>query len=88
MAVCSVSLPNEDFGKMVQRQLSPSKVFKLGLELSLKGGTKAFDELRLEVENSKEEIRLKNQEITALRGKIKDLREELTFVRAELVGKK
>ena len=85
MAVCSVSLPNEDFAKMVSHKLSPSKVFRFGLKLALGGGEISINNLRTENKSLKGQIKKYKISCSSMESKIANLKEELEFVRGELI---
>lgn len=87
MAVTSVSLPNDLFAQMMSKQLSPSKVFRLGLDLALGGGAQAYNEIKAKNEAYQSEIIGLQDQIEIMKVKLENTRNEVRFLREKYVLK-
>lgn len=83
----SVSASTELLKKLESIGISKSKVFQFGAEMALSGGKEAYEESMAEAKSLRSKVEVKELKIEQLEATIRNIKEELSFVRGKLIEK-
>lgn len=81
----SVTVPIDLAKKIEEKMFSPTKMFKVGVEIALSGGINYIHNLRKENERMKMELDLKLEKVKFLEKRNESLKEELSYIQNKYI---
>jgi hypothetical protein len=78
MVVKTISIPDNLFMEAKKKEISLSKAAQIGIELCLKGGVGAFDEVKNQIRVLKDDLELKTVTADDNKKKLKELNKRFT----------